>query len=119
MRDITPRTPRACASRIRASRVAYARESSRASRSHRVRVRVRIAFASVVPRTTAFFGAARARRDGAMRVAPIVAFALSVNIVDGVAERASRSATSTTSAADDPYLFSWGYGVHRICVCIV
>lgn len=107
MRDITPRTPRACASRIRASRVAYARESSRiASRSHRVRVRVRIAFASVVPRTTAFFGAARARRDGAMRVAPIVAFALSVNIVDGVAERASRSATTTTttSAADDPYL---------------
>ena len=37
--------------------------------------------ASDVPRTTAFFGAARAWRGGAMRVAPIVAFALSVNIV--------------------------------------
>ena len=52
--------------------------------SGRGRGRGRIAshrIASDVPRTTAFFGAARAWRGGAMRVAPIVAFALSVNIV--------------------------------------
>jgi len=82
MREFTRDTPSARANaNPRVSRRARARIIGPSGRG---RGRGRIAshrIASDVPRTTAFFGAARAWRGGAMRVAPIVAFALSVNIV--------------------------------------